>query len=110
MVGNLRWVGSSTEAHLDALIAEAIVDCYNEDEQITGFLTMIEENLVVPFITRVLGIEVTVEGVDLTEGGEIAALCSRDGHRQAIPILDLPLPAGAPDGADWIAAYRRWRA
>jgi hypothetical protein len=30
---------------LDALIEEGIVDCYNEEEQITGLFTMREEHL-----------------------------------------------------------------
>ena len=30
------------KAHLDALIAEAIVDAYNESEQTVGFHTMME--------------------------------------------------------------------
>jgi hypothetical protein len=36
-------------------------------------------------------------------------MCSRDGHKQAIPILDMALPTPPPDGAEWIEAYRRWR-
>ena len=36
------------------MIEEATVDCYNESEQITGWFTMIEENLAVPFETIVL--------------------------------------------------------
>lgn len=93
---------------LDALIEEATVDCYNEDEQVTGLFTMIEENLAVPFQTSVLGVSVTVARVDLTDNNQIVAICSRDGLRQAIPILDLPMPAPAPQGAEWIEAYRRW--
>jgi hypothetical protein len=30
--------------------------------------------------------------------------------RQAIEILDLPLPDPAPEGAPWIEAYRHWAA
>jgi hypothetical protein len=33
----------------------------------------------------------------------------RENQKQAIPILDLPLPDSPPDGAEWIEAYRRWR-
>jgi hypothetical protein len=55
----------------------------------------------------VLGVPVTVASVDLTAGG-IVAICQRDGARQAIPLLELPLPAPAPSGAEWIEAYRRW--
>jgi hypothetical protein len=32
----------------EALIEEATVDAYNEDEQLTGLFTMIEEHLTVP--------------------------------------------------------------
>jgi hypothetical protein len=95
-----------TTAELDALIEEAIVDCYNEAEQVTGLFTMIEDHLALPFETSLLGMTVTVAKVDLTAGDEIVAICRRDGHKQAIPLIELPLPA--PDGAEWIEAYRRW--
>lgn len=95
-------------AELDAMVEDATVDCYNEDEQVTGLLTMIDDNLVTPFESLVLGIDITVEEVDLTDNGQIVAICSRGGQRQAIPILDLPLPTPAPEGAEWIEAYRRW--
>jgi len=97
-----------TRAELDAMIEEATVDCYNEEEQITGLFTMIEDHLTLPFQTSVLGVTVTVTKVDLTVGHEIVAICRRDTHKQAIPILDLPLPAPPPNGAEWIEAYRRW--
>ena len=95
-------------AELDELIAEAIVDCYNESEQKTGFYTMIEENLELPFQTLILGVQVQVEHLDLTDGEEIVAICRRGRTHQKIPILDLPLPASPPRGAEWIEAYRRW--
>jgi Calcium binding len=98
-----------SKPQLDALIEEATVDCYNDEEQVTGLFTMIDEHLAVPFDTSVLGMTVTVAKVDLTVDHEIVAICRRDGHKQAIPILDLALPAPAPDGAQWIEAYRRWQ-
>jgi Calcium binding len=49
---------------LDKLIEEATVDAYDEEQQATGFFTMIEENLALPFRTRVLGIEVSGCGRD----------------------------------------------
>ena len=96
-----------SRAELDELVEEAIVDAYGEDEQLTGFYTMIEENLVLPFTTRLLGIEVTVEGIELTDWG-IAATCVRGNHRQSITILDLPMPTPPPSGSEWITAYRHW--
>ncbi len=93
---------------LDRLVEEAIVDCYNESEQVTGLYTMIEGNLALPFKTMVLGVQVTVERVDLTQREEIVTLCRRAGVRQTVPILDLPLPSRRPAGAEWIEAYRHW--
>jgi hypothetical protein len=51
---------------------------------------------------------VTVAGIDLTDDQQIMAVCARDRSTQHIPILDVPLPTPQPDGAEWIAAYRRW--
>ena len=90
------------------MVERAIVDAYGEPEQIGGFYTAIDEHLVVPFETTVLGMTVTVGGVDLTDRDEIVAVCTRGQHRQAIPILDLVLPSSAPEGAEWIEAYRFW--
>lgn len=102
---------SSTDPRkLDRLIEEALVDAYNESEQRTSLYTMLGERLEVPFETEVLGVEVTVERVDLTDAEEIVAICARGRRRQAIPILELPLPTPPPTGSEWIEAYRRWAA
>jgi len=95
------------KATLEEMIEQATVDTYNELEQTTGWLTMIEQNLAVPFETTVLGFRVTVECVDLNLRDEIVALCKRGRSRQTLPILDLPLPTPPPDGAEWIEAYRQ---
>ena len=97
-----------SKAKLDALVEEATVDCHDESEVRTGLLTMIQDNLKLPFETTILGVPVRVESVDFNKGGEIVATCVRDRHRQAIPILDLPLPSPPPKGSEWIAAYRHW--
>ena len=98
----------SSTARLDKLIEEATVDCYNESEEATGIFTMLEENLAVPFTTKLLGIEVKVERIDLNDAGEIVAVCRRDREKLRVPVVDLPLPEPKPKGAEWIDAYRRW--
>lgn len=100
--------GPPDKARLAELVEEAVVDCYGEEEQLTGLFTMIEENLALPFATRVMGVEVTVESIDLTEDNRIVAGCRRGKERQAISLLDLPLPLPPPAGAEWIHAYRYW--
>jgi hypothetical protein len=99
-----------TKATLAKMIEQATVDAYGDAEQITGWLTMIEENLGVPFETNVLSVPITVERVDLDRDERIVAICRRGRVRQSLPIIDLPLPTPLPDGAEWIEAYRRWRA
>ncbi len=93
---------------LDAMIEEAIVDAYNEAEQAVGFHATIEQHLALPFETVVLGTIVTVRKIDVTASGNIVAVCYRGRERQAIPILELPLPHPLPVGWEWIEAYRRW--
>jgi hypothetical protein len=90
------------------MIEEATVDAHDESEQATGWFTMIDENVAVPFETTVLGVRVTVERIDLDRSDTIVAVCSRGRFRQLIPIRDLPLPTPRPDGAEWIEAYRSW--
>jgi len=104
--GRRRWPPS--RARLEQLIAEAIVDAYDDSEQRVGFLTMLENSLALPFETEVLGMRVSVERIDLTRADEIVAICRHGGKRQAIPVLDLPLPTPPPSGSEWIEAYRRW--
>jgi hypothetical protein len=89
------------------MVADATVDCHDEEEQLTGLASMVEENLEVPFWTTVLGLAVTVTGVTHMAHG-LTADCVRGRHRQAIHLLDLPLPEPPPKGSEWIAAYRHW--
>ena len=98
-----------SKARLAEMFEEATVDAYGESEQVTGRFTMIDEHLAVPFETAVLGVPVTVERVDLNRSEQIVVICRRGRHRQALPILDVPLPTPPPEGGEWIEAYRHWR-
>ncbi|WP_426504352.1 hypothetical protein ACPPVO_43210 [Dactylosporangium sp. McL0621] len=100
-------MASKRNATLEAMIEEATVDAYGEDEELTGLFTMLEDHLAVPFTTTVLGVEVTVRKLDLA-ADTIVAICSRGRERQRIDLLDLPLPSPPPHGAVWIDAYRYW--
>jgi hypothetical protein len=96
-----------SRARLEEMAEEATVDCYSEDEELSGWYAMLDEHLAVPFKTVVLGVEVVVDAVDL-RGSQIVAVCSRGPHRQAIGIVDLPLPSPTPEGAEWIEAFCHW--
>lgn len=97
-----------SRAALEAMIEEATVGAYGEEEQASAWACTLEEQVELPFITRVLGVEVSVERIELRNDSSIVALCARGRERQAIPIIDLPLPRPPPAGAEWIAAYKHF--
>jgi hypothetical protein len=92
---------------LNDLLEEATIDCYNLDEEICGLFTMIQDELEVPFETEILGVQVTVERIDLAHN-VILAVCRRGRFRQRVPLLDLALPSPLPKGSEWIETYRHW--
>jgi hypothetical protein len=98
-----------SKKQLESMVEEATIDAYGEDEQAGGFFTMIEEHLRVPFFTMLFGVETIVRKLDMTEAGEIVAVCHHGRSKQRISILELPLPSPPPEGAEWIAAYRYWQ-
>ena len=98
----------ATPARLDELIEEATVDCQDEEEQLNGFFSIMEEHLALPFMTPILGVDASVASIEMDDSGRIKAVCERDGQQQRIDLVDLPLPSPPPSGVEWIAAYRRW--
>lgn len=107
--GKKRQAAAMTKARFLEMIEQATTDAYGDSEQITGWFTMIEENLAVAFETVVLGVRVMVERVDLDRSEQIVVICRRGRARQSLPTIGLPLPTPLPQGAEWIEAYRRWR-
>ena len=96
-------------SELESLIEEATVDAYGESEQATGFLTMLEEHIELPFETEVLGTPVSVIQFDIDDRDQVVAICQRGRQKQTIHLAQLPLPSPPPPGAEWIEAYRYWR-
>ena len=93
-----------------ALIEEATVDCYGEDEQEQGLLCMIESNLFCPFSAKVLG--ETVEVTELRQpprGPGLKAVCQYKGKEHLIDIASLEWPKQKPKGFEWLEAYLAWR-
>ena len=58
-------MATPTGRDLDALIEEATVDCYDEAEQVAGFFACLEDELELPFTTRLFGVDVLVEQIEL---------------------------------------------
>ena len=52
--------GRPSRRELARRVEQATVDAYGPSEQVSGFFTMLEEHLRLPFSTEVLGVEVVV--------------------------------------------------
>lgn len=95
---------------INRMIEEATVDAYGDEEQATGFLTMIQDHVRCPFTALVVGEPVRVVGFDFGEPYEttVMAVCRRKGKRYKINVTTLEWPGPPPQGAEWIEAYRAW--
>jgi Calcium binding len=98
------------DPELDELIAEIIVDCYDEDEELMGFENAFDEQANLPCPGSVIGEDVQVLSVGPREGRrELIAQCERSGRTYEVALLDIELHA---DGTTerLLAAYRQWAA
>ena len=95
---------------LDQLIDEITVDCYAQDEQLTGFESAFDEDARFPCPGTVVGEAVEVLYVGRGDGRrERIATCRRTNKRYEIALLDVDMHAD-PDASRLLAAYRRWTA
>jgi hypothetical protein len=95
---------------LHRLIEEATVDAYNDEEQATGFLAMIQDHLACPFTALVVGEPVQVVSFDFGEPYEttVLVICRHKGKRYKVNVTAMEWEGSPPKGAEWIEAYRAW--
>lgn len=100
----------TSRKHLEELIAEGTIDCYDEDEQFSGMVTMLEENVDCPFQAKVVGEEMTVLGFEWPKTGfALKAECERKGKKYLVDIGSLEFTKPYPDGYEWVEAFLLWR-
>jgi hypothetical protein len=99
-------VTKAADALADA-IETILVDCYNEDEQYTAFLTVLDDQLHLPAPATLLGTPVTVTKLDYTDVARgLVARCRGPQGSGQVALADLAFPADTL--AAWLhAAYRR---
>ena len=98
------------DPELDDLISEITTDCYNEDEELTGFENAFDEEAELPCAGSVIGEEVQVLSIASQHGRrELVATCERRGGRYEVSLFDVKLQAN-PATERLLAAYRRWAA
>ena len=100
----------TSAARLWELIEEATVDCHDEDEQHSGILTMVQENVVCPFKAKVIGEEIEVTDLEWPdEGFGLKAVCTRKGKTHRVDVSSLEWMDPLPEGFEWIEAYLEWK-
>lgn len=91
---------------LDRAIETIVVDCYNEDEVYTAFLTVIEDEVALPAHASLLGTPVTVVELDYRDPDRgLVAVCRGPHGTGETALADVAFPADSL--AAWLhAAYR----
>lgn len=93
---------------LDELIDEAIIDCYGDYEEATGFAATLENELKFPFKAKVVGERVKVLDIEMINE-QILVKCNKNNKKYYIDILDLEYNKNDVIGNKWIEAYRKWK-
>jgi hypothetical protein len=80
---NARW---------QAMVEEAIVDCYNENEELASILATLKDRLEFLFQARVLGETVEVIGLDQEQSSKqrgVVAKVRKGGRQYTVALADL---------------------
>ena len=109
--GGKSWTQRLDERKVQEALVEATVDAYNDSEQHSGLLSVIEEELAFPFPARVLGEVVSVVGMEWPESDEFGLdlVCERNGERHRIEARSVELLEPLPKGHLSLAAYLAWK-
>ena len=102
--------GLDEEAVRDAL-EEAACDANGVEEQHSGLLSMIQDELAFPFQARVLGEVVSIVDMEWPErdGYGLDLVCERNGQRHRIEARSVELLKPLPEGHLFLAAYLEWK-
>lgn len=99
------------ESRIRELLDEATIDCYGEEEEFSGVLVSLQDNLSFPMRATLAGAPVEVQGIDdqrssLHRG--IVAEVERDGKIYYVSLADLEFVKPDEASAEWLAMYRWW--
>lgn len=107
-MGNKALLNNKDKILFEEIIEEATVDCYNEYEQISGWVCVLEENIPSP-CKCLIGKEIaSLEKIDTnSSSSEIFGIIKLNKTKIRIPIEDILLED--PNSMKYIDAYRYWR-
>jgi hypothetical protein len=93
------------------LLEEATVDCYDEDEEFTGVMCTLGEQVQSPLKATVVGELVEVVGIDERHSGlrrGVVARVRREEQDYRVSLAELEFVDPDPVSAEWLEAYRYW--
>ena len=94
---------------LEELIEEATIDCYDENEQHSGLLTIIGDEVVFPFKANVMGDVVQITEMKWPDYGYgLQFTCEKNGATYEIDVSSIEWLEPLPEGFEWIEAYLSW--
>ncbi len=105
------WIDTLDPAEIAEAFEEATVDSKDEDEQISGLITMAEEALEFPFPAKVMGQIVQVVDSQWSERDAygLDLIVEIDGGQHRIAAESVELTPPLPEGAVFLAAYLDWK-
>ncbi len=99
------------QKRLDEMLEQAIVDCYDEEEEFTGVFNALDDNLSFPLQAEAMGEPVEVVGLDSRRSSlrtGIVARVRKGGREYSAGLADLKFSDPDPASAEWLEVYRYW--
>jgi len=99
------------EAKLKALLAEATMHCYDEDESFWGLFCTLQMRLSFPLRASVGGETATLVGLDEPSSGleqGVMVRVQKGGQEGAVALAGLEVLGPDPASGEWLAVYRYW--
>ena len=105
------WTDGLDEADVKESLQNATIDAYGDDEQHTGLLTAIQDELAFPFKVQALGETVVVVDMEWPEkdGFGLDLVVEKNGQRHRIEARSVNLVRPFPEGHLFLAAYLNWK-
>lgn len=105
------WISQLNPDDIKGAHEEATTDAYGDFEQHTGFMTLLEEDLVFPFNVKFMAETRTVVGMAWPEDSEFGLdlLIEHNGSEHRVDASSVEVLEPFPDGHVTLAAYLKWR-
>jgi hypothetical protein len=91
-----------------ACIEFALIDAYGEHEWASAWLACVEEMFGHLTRVKVLGLDVALEGFDLSNGGAVVAVCRLGRKQTRVALESVEFSDLTPVQARWLKAWQKF--